>query len=301
MSPGPHRLAPVVTAVIVIWVTTGGNFLAFKGALQGFPPVLLMVLRLGLAGAVLLAAAAVAASERPTMREAKCGVVAGILLLVLGQGGIVWGVQSLPAGRTAVFASSAPLFLAAFLAIRGQPPSWRALTGILFGIAGLALLTIFSGGATSSLTSVGMVLGGSAAWAAGSIYAAERGLPKSPMISGAVQTIAAATILLPVAWLAGDFVRVSTASLGRLPLLSLFYLAVFGLAIGYSLFTWVDRTAGPVAANTFHYVSPVIAMLAGSTLLGEELTLVDVTSAATALGGVALMVSERSKPKGELS
>lgn len=146
-----------------------------------------------------------------------------------------------------------------------------------------------------------MVLGGSAAWAAGSIYAAERGLPKSPMISGAVQTIAAATILLPVAWLAGDFVRVSTASLGRLPLLSLFYLAVFGLAIGYSLFTWVDRTAGPVAANTFHYVSPVIAMLAGSTLLGEELTLVDVTSAATALGGVALMVSERSKPKGELS
>jgi drug/metabolite transporter (DMT)-like permease len=295
MSSG-SRLA-LATAVITIWVTTGGNFLAFKGALQGFPPVLMMVLRLALAGGLLLVAAAVAISERPTPSQVGRGAVAGLLLLVLGQGGIVWGVQSLPAGRTAVFASSAPVFLAVFSAIRGQPLSRRALAGTGLGITGLTLLAVFSGGETSSLSPIAIILTGSAAWALGSIYAAEARLPKSPLTSGAVQTIAAALVLLPVAWVSGDFSRISMSSLGWSPVLSLLYLALFGLAIGYSLFAWVDRTSGPVLANTFHYVSPVIAMLAGSALLGEELTPVDVTAAAIALGGVALMVSERTPMK----
>ena len=116
-------------------------------------------------------------------------------------------------------------------------------------------------------------------------------MPKSSLVSGAVQTLVAAFVLLAVAWLAGDFDRISLVSLSLAPLFSLAYLSVFGLAIGYSIFAWLDRSSGPVLANTFHYVSPVIAMIAGVTLLREPITAIDIIAAVIALFGVALMIS----------
>jgi drug/metabolite transporter (DMT)-like permease len=44
---------------------------------------------------------------KPTLQQIKNAAVAGVLLLVLGQGSIVWGIQSLPSGQTALLASSA--------------------------------------------------------------------------------------------------------------------------------------------------------------------------------------------------
>jgi hypothetical protein len=44
-------------AVVTTWVTTGCNFLAFKVALESFPPLALMSVRLVLAAVVLVALA----------------------------------------------------------------------------------------------------------------------------------------------------------------------------------------------------------------------------------------------------
>jgi drug/metabolite transporter (DMT)-like permease len=281
-------------AVVTTWVTTGFNFLAFKAALGSFPPLALMIVRLILAAAVLVALALLRHKAKPTLQQIKNAAVAGVLLLVLGQGSIVWGIQSLPSGQTALLASSAPIFLAVFSFVSGERLQGRDLIGIGLGVAGLALMTLGeSTGESSNLPAVAIVLAGSAAWAGGSMYAARADLPADSSAAGAIQTLAATVVIAPLAPLRGEFSQVSLDEVSAAAVAGVAYLGLIGLALGYGLFQWLDRVTSPVVANTFQYVSPVIALVAGAVVLGERLTVLDIGASVILLSSVALMVARR--------
>jgi drug/metabolite transporter (DMT)-like permease len=281
-------------AVVTTWVTTGGNFLAFKAALGSFPPLALMSVRLMLAAVVLVALALLRHEAKPTLKQIKNAAIAGVLLLVLGQGSIVWGIQDLPSGQTALFASSAPIFLAAFSFVSGERLQGRDLIGIGLGVAGLVLMTFGeSADESSNLPAVAIVLAGSAAWACGSMYAARADLPADSSASGAIQTLAATVVIAPLVPLRGELSQVSLDDVSAAAVVSVAYLGLIGLALGYGLFQWLDRVTSPVVANTFQYVSPVIALVAGAVVLRERLTVLDIGASVILLSSVALMVARR--------
>jgi drug/metabolite transporter (DMT)-like permease len=283
-------------AVVTTWVTTGCNFLAFKAALGSFPPLALMSLRLILAAVVLVALALLRHKAKPTLQQIKNAAVAGVLLLVLGQGSIVWGIQDLPSGQTALFASSAPLFLAMFSFVSGERLRGRDLIGVALGVAGLVLMTLGeSAGESSNLPAVALVLTGSAAWACGSMYAARADLPADSSAAGAIQTLAATLVIAPLAPLSGELSQISLDDVSAEAVVAVAYLGLIGLALGYGLFQWLDRVTSPVVANTFQYVSPVIALAVGAVVLGERLTILDIAASVILLGGVALMMARRHK------
>jgi drug/metabolite transporter (DMT)-like permease len=277
-------------AVGTTWLTTAGNFLAFKGALKGFPPILLMTLRLLLAALMLVLVAVFRQKAWPSLRQVGHAAIAGCLLLVLGQGAIIWGIQYLPAGQTALFASSAPMFVAILSRLRGDSLSKRGLIGIFLGIGGLALMTLAGrGNGIFDPAAAGIVLFGSLAWACGSIYAAHADLPKDAITSGAMQTLAASLLVVPFAIASGELAQLSTLSVAAGPIISMAYLSFIGLALGYSVFGWLNSVANPVLANTFHYVSPVIAVVGGAIFLDERLTVLGIVAAVVLLGSVILM------------
>jgi drug/metabolite transporter (DMT)-like permease len=281
-------------ALVTTWISAGGNFIAFKSALEGLAPIWLMSFRLLIAAAVLLALASLRHAPWPHVAQIWNGVIAGCLLLVLGQGAIIWGVQYLPAGRTAVFVSSAPLFLAVYSVLGGKPLDRRTLLGIGLGTIGLATMAVF--GRTDGewrLGAVVIVLAGSAAWALGSLFAHRADMPSDATVSGAIQTLAAGLIVLPAAIFIDGARPTRTEGLSTVVLVSLGYLGIVGLALGYTVFAWLDRVVRPAVANSFQYVAPVIALAAGALILGEESTAIDLVASAISLTGVALMVSAR--------
>jgi drug/metabolite transporter (DMT)-like permease len=279
-------------AVVTTWVTTGCNFLAFKAALESFPPLTLMSVRLAIAAVVLVTLALLRYEAKPTLKQITNAAVAGVLLLVLGQGSIVWGIQYLPSGQTALFASSAPIFLALFSLLSGERLHGRDLIGIGLGVAGLALLTLGeSAGESSNVPAVAIVLAGSAAWAWGSMYSGKADLPADSSASGAIQMLAAIVVIAPLAPLHGELSQVSLDDVSALAVVGVAYLGLIGLALGYSLFHWLDRVTSPLVANTFQYVSPVIALGVGAVVLGERLTILDIGASVILLSSVALMVS----------
>jgi len=56
------------------------------------------------------------------------------------------------------------------------------------------------------------------------------------------------------------------------------------------LFTWLNVNASSTLANTYNYVSPVIAIVLAAAFLGESLSVTKIAAAAVALVGVGLMV-----------
>jgi drug/metabolite transporter (DMT)-like permease len=283
----------VGAALVTTWITTGGNFLAFKAALIQIQPLALMFARLAAAGILLLATGiAIAARTRPSRRQIALASVAGVLSLGLGQGGIVWGVRSLPSGKTAVFAASAPVFVALFswLVLRARL-RWQTCVGIAVGCAGLALMSVGGNDGSVTLGPVLWVLGGSAFWAAGALFAHRACLPDCVFVSGGVQMLAAATSFLIPAACQGGLSTLDPRAWSSSTLAAFGYLCLVGLGLGYTAYAWLNQSVTPALANTFQYVSPFLALAAGALLLSEAVGPADIVAAALTLAGVALMVS----------
>jgi drug/metabolite transporter (DMT)-like permease len=213
--------------------------------------------------------------------------------LILAQGTMIWGVRLLPAGVAAVLASSSPLFVALFgWALFRERLSPRQLIGVFAGFAGVGLLaaTEARSGGFNVLGAAAMLMG-AMAWAVGSLYERRTQLPDSTIVLLATQMLTAGVLLIPVTLVTGELAAWHATRVGPSAWTALAYLVVGGSLVAIGLFTWLNRTISSVVANSFNYVSPLVAMGLAAMLLGERLTVMKLASAGIALFGVALMVT----------
>ncbi|HET7283075.1 MAG TPA: EamA family transporter [Nitrososphaeraceae archaeon] len=67
--------------------------------------------------------------------------------------------------------------------------------------------------------------------------------------------------------------------------------------MGFTDFYWLLRGSSASLANTFAYVSPVIAVLLGWAILNEKITAITAIAMIIILIGVALMVTRKAITK----
>lgn len=79
--------------------------------------------------------------------------------------------------------------------------------------------------------------------------------------------------------------------------IALVYLILIVTVVGFTDFYWLLRVTSPSLANTFAYVSPVIAVILGWLLLDETITSTTVIAMIVILMGVALMVTKPHRRK----
>ena len=98
----------------------------------------------------------------------------------------------------------------------------------------------------------------------------------------------------------GELGRISAASLISDSGLALGYLIVFGSLLGYSTYEWLLHHASSQLAGTYAFVSPLVAVILGWWLLGEQVTGHTLLAAAAIAAGVALiMLHPRETPRGQ--
>jgi drug/metabolite transporter (DMT)-like permease len=75
--------------------------------------------------------------------------------------------------------------------------------------------------------------------------------------------------------------------------LALGYLIVFGSLIGFVAYGWLLRNAPLSLVSTYAYVNPVVAILLGAWIGGEQLNARVVLAAAVIIGSVILINASR--------
>jgi drug/metabolite transporter (DMT)-like permease len=75
------------------------------------------------------------------------------------------------------------------------------------------------------------------------------------------------------------------------------YLIIIITIVGFTDFYWLLRKTSASLANTFAYVSPVIAVILGWLILNENVTSITIIAMIIILFGVALMVTRKGKQK----
>jgi drug/metabolite transporter (DMT)-like permease len=300
-TASPSRLA-LATAFAIVYLIWGSTFLAILFAIQSLPPFLMASARFLVAGSLLYAwSRFVKGAPAPTRAEWRATAVVGVLLLLGGNGLLVWSEQRIPSGVAALLVGTVPCFMALIDWLRpgGNRPSAHVVAGLLLGLLGLVWLIgpdALMGGGRADLLGATVVVIGSFSWALGSIYSRHAGAPASPFLSTAMQMLAGGVALLALSVSLGEPWAFDVHAVSPRSLLGLVYLIVFGSIVAFSAYIWLLRVSTPARVSTYAYVNPVVAVFLGWALADEPLTLRIGVAAAIIVSGVALITLSPKNP-----
>jgi drug/metabolite transporter (DMT)-like permease len=290
-SPSQRRLALFAwLAVCLIWGTT---YLGIRISLETMPPMLMGGLRWTLAGGA-LAIYMAARGERLHGRDAIRGpLLLGFLMLVLGNGGVVWAEQHVPSGLAAVVVAASPFWMAGVEAFYpdGDRLNSRKALGLILGFAGVVLLIwpeLMQGGPGGRNFLLGMVSLQVACfgWSIGSSYSKRHGRADNIFAAAAAQMLAGGVMMLAIATIRGEWpaLAFSTRSAS-----AFVYLTTIGAIGGFVAYTYALRHLPVSLVSLYAYINPVIAVALGVAILGEPFTVRMAAAAALILGGVAVV------------
>ncbi|UCG86699.1 MAG: EamA family transporter [Gemmatimonadota bacterium] len=292
-SPPKTRLVAAFAAVYLIW---GSTYLAIRFAIDTMPPFTMAGVRFITAGGVLYVCLRARGVARPAPHHWRSALVIGALMLLGGNGGVVWAEQFVASGIAALLVTTVPFWvvLLAWVTGRGRP-SVLVVVGLLVGFCGVFLLVgpeRVAGGARVDPVGALVLVLAAFAWAVGSLYSREAQQAPSQPLATAMSMLAGGVLLLLAATVAGELSAVDLTDISPRSWVAFWYLVVFGALVAFSAYIWLMRSTTPARAATYAYVNPVVAVVLGWILAAEPLNPRVVIAAGVIVGAVALIVTE---------
>jgi drug/metabolite transporter (DMT)-like permease len=277
-----------LAAVCFFWGTT---YLGIRMALESFPPMLLVCVRYLISGTIMILFALARGSHVPRGRELAAACFSVALVLGVGNGCLVYSELLIPSGVAGLIITISPFWMVGMEALLpgGERLHAPTMAGMAVGLAGAALL--FTPEPGTGRINTAMVAGflllqvGMAGWSFGSIYQRRRTTQAHPVITGAVQQLAAGMAFLPLAVLVPEH-PVHWSARG---IAALLYLVFFGSIVGYSAYAYaLDRL--PVAiVSIYPYVNAVVAVALGWLFYREPFGSREALAMVVIFAGVAIV------------
>jgi drug/metabolite transporter (DMT)-like permease len=296
----PAGLANLLV-IYVVWSTT---YLAIRYAVRegaGFPPFTMGFMRAALAALVLLAWAAWRRERlRLTRAEFITLSLSGLLLWLGGNGLVTFAEQHAESSLAALMVAAIPIWGSVIDAILDRKwPSLRLVLSLLIGFSGIAVLTApeLLSGVEADVVSVVALLGAALSWAIGSVLQARRPMELSARTSSAYQMGFGAIGFLVVLLLAKEPLPTPTTEAW----VAWAYLTVIGSIVAFTAYVSALRLLPIRIVMTYAYVNPVLAVLLGSVMLKESITIWTAAGAVLVLLGVAGVFQERQRARNATS
>ena len=273
--------------VSLIW---GMGFVVAKGAMEHFPPILLMALRFSVTCLALI----------PFLGQVGANFPRLLLMSVVGaslQYSLTFtGVSNLGAGLSALVVQLEVPFLVLLGAVLlGERPGMRKWIGIIIAFCGVGVIASqesFSG----SILPILLVVGGAFTWAFGQVLV--RGIRDMSGLSITAWTAVLAVpqlFILSALFETGQIAALATA--GPQDWSATIYLGLVMTALGYFLWNSLLLRQEVNRVAPFLLLLPVFSVIGGIIFLGEQLTLFRLAGGGVVLSGVALITIEFSKSK----
>ena len=271
MSPLEWAL---LLSLSVLW---GGSFFFVGVIVEALPPLSIVVLRVGMAAAVLhLLLLFQGEPIRGGRKVWGAFIVMGLLNNVVPFSLIVWGQTHIASGLASILNATTPIFtvLVAHVFTADERLSPARIIGVVAGFCGVAVLMgpQLLNGLDATLWAQGAVLGAALSYAFAGVYGRRfKALGVKPLHTATGQVTASALMLMPLAlWVDSPW---------QLPMpgadiwAALIGLAVLSTALAYVLYFRILATAGATNVLLVTLLVPVSAILLGVVVLGETLEL----------------------------
>jgi drug/metabolite transporter (DMT)-like permease len=268
-------------ALVAMW---GSAYLFMKIGVATVPPATLVAGRLALAAVILYAVMrarglALPPPGRRWLPFAALAILGNCLPFYL----IAWGQQYIDSALAGILISIMPLatLVLAHFFVAGERMTARRALGFAIGFAGIvvlmgpAALTGLGGKAAAQVA----VLAGALCYAGNSVLA-RRTIATDFLVASTAVLIVASVLMVPVA-LVLDYPLATAPGAGSIA--AIVWLGIGPTALATLLYFQLIAAAGPTFMSIVNYLSPVVALLAGVLLLGEQ-------PGATAIAGLLLIL-----------
>lgn len=273
-----------------IW---GSTWLFIKLGLEDLPPMTFAGIRFVISCLILFVLIRARNISLPgKSRDWLLLLITGVMSFTLNYGLVFWGEQYITSGLAALLQATLPAFGLVFAHIHlpGERMTWVKTIGVVLGVFGVAV--VFSNqlaiaGERALAGCVALVL--SALFAAYSnVLVKAHGKNLEPAILAAGQMFFG---LIPL-MLVGFLLEGNPLSLRWTPmaLVSLLYLAVVGSVIAFLLYYWLVHNMDVTKTMMIALVTPVVAVVLGMVVLGEELSWRTIIGGLMIMGGIGLIV-----------
>ncbi|MFF3013236.1 DMT family transporter [Streptomyces sp. NPDC057939] len=283
--------------VAVLSLLWGSTFLWIELALDAFTPVQVALIRCALGAALLLALCRAKGLRLPRGRHVWgrllvaaffCNALPFVLFGI--------GQQTIDSGAAGVLNATTPLWSLLLGVVLGGERPLRAVRvfGLLAGFAGTAL--IFAPWERSALVGWGAlaIVGAAASYAVAFVHMGRHLVGRGvPTLALAASQLIAATALTAVTLPFGGLTPVRAEPRA---LVAVVVLGLFATGLTFYLTYRIIADEGATDAATVGYLLPVVSVVLGAVLLGEELGPRVVVGMAVVLVGVA-MTRRRGRPR----
>ena len=288
----------VIIAFAIVYLVWGSTYFFIKMAVDGFPPLLIGALRFTTAGILLIIWCVIKGEKVLVKRSIIHAAVTGFLLLVVGNGAVIWVEQTLPSAMVAIMVSSAPIWFVLF-----DRQNWHVnfkststIVGLVIGFAGVILLfseqigSLFGSSiGLSKLPGMLLLLIGSMSWASGSLYSKYHSTKVSASVNTAWQMLAAGLMFIPASFANHEIQHVQWHNIPAHSWYALIYLIFFGSIAAFSAYVWLLQVRPATQVSTYAYVNPVIAVVLGVLFADEHISFTQIGGLVIILGSVLLI------------
>ena len=316
--------------LVFTWIIIASTYLAIKISIDTIPPLLMSGIRYTISGLMLFFIFKIFSHEifdkkgkqteniesstnqrkiKPDLlqiirsrKQWKDAIIIGICLIVLGQGLLAYGEQYLSSDITALLFSTVPIWIILIGKFYSNLKlNKHTLLGIIAGSIGLVILiypsfeAMLFGDQTNTTNEnnflgISILLIAAISWGIGSLYSHKADLPSNILISTGMMLFVGGLFLLGIGMII-EFNTMYVSKFSTSSILSLIYLIIIGTT-GWLGFFWILRNTTATLANTFAYVSPVIAVFLGWIIFDENINLRIIVATIVIIVGVILIVNK---------
>jgi drug/metabolite transporter (DMT)-like permease len=288
----------IILSFIAIYFIWGSTYMFNKMVLQALPPMLLSGFRFTVAGLLVFLIAKVRGTSLQLTKEQFFNtLLVGLLFISVGNGFVVFGMQYIDSGFTALIIASQPLILLLMMnRIMGSPILPKALIGVGLGILGIYLLIsqdqlYHHPDEWIGIACVGVSL---LCWCWGSIYVINADLHKNYFVNTGYQMFFGGILLSVASIIRGeDWSLLPSLTLPFIG--SLVYLVIFGSILAFTAYNYLLKHVSPEKVSTSTYINPIVALFLGWWILDEVVSRQSLVAAAILLMGVYFINSNKAK------
>ena len=277
-----------LAATSIIWGTT---WVASKVAVLNAPPLEVSAIRQFVAGLIYIIFFSLKGEKLPTIQQWKPLLVMSFFLLIIANGFATWSIKYLSSGLAALIAALYPLFVVIIEMFFFKTKNTVAtFIGLFLGLAGIFVVfydNAFHHNSADYLFGIFLAVIAMMSWGIGTIFVARKKLNINPYYGMGWQMMLAAPFIYAMS--VGSGKNISLLDIPLQTWLAIAYLVVIGSCIAFVCFIYSMKQLPAAIASLYAYINPIVAMIVGSFLLAEKLTINILIGTAITIVGVYLV------------
>lgn len=276
----------------LFWVSFfwGTTWLASKEGVKHMPALQLAAIRQFIGGGLYVLYFVWKKEPWPKKKQWKTIFILSVLNFVLSNGLSTWGVKYISSGLGAIIGAIFPLWIVIISFFQGERLSKLAVVGLLVSFGGVCV--VFSDYLTDLLRpdfQFGILLSviATMTWAAGSLYTKKKAASFNPYFSLGLQMLISCILLFAYTGATGTSVQIT--EIPSEAWWSIAYLVLFGSITTFIAFIYALQRLPTELSSIYAYINPIIAVILGSFIFDEPLTIAIIIGVGFVVLGIYLI------------